>query len=1310
LITNTDFDAIRISISSPELIREWSYGEIVQPETINYRTQKPERGGLFCQKIFGPVKDWECACGKYKGVRYKGIVCDKCGVEVTRAMVRRERMGHIELAAPVVHVWFTRGTPNYLALLVNVTPRKLERVLYYAQYMVTEVDEEARTKALAEIDQQLSATQEEVLQEFSAQQEVIEQEYKDNIANLEKLYTGKLAEETDAKARKALEKKWESDKELLEKSFSQKSKKLRKEVDKEEKERAKLLSTKRARLEGLTLMLTLTERQYDELAEEFGQVFTAKMGAEAVLDVLAHVDLPKLEEELRKEIKQTASKQKRKKSIKRLRVAEALVLSGNDPSWMILQALPVIPPDLRPMVQLDGGRFAASDLNDLYRRVINRNNRLKRLKELNALEVIMRNEKRMLQEAVDALVDNSAHGEKVISRRNRKLKSLSDILKGKQGRFRQNLLGKRVDYSGRSVIVVGPNLRLHQCGLPKKMAVELFRPFILRELLARDFVHTIKAANRMIERMQPEVWDVLDDIIKGYPVLLNRAPTLHRLGIQAFYPVLVEGDAIQLHPLVCMAFNADFDGDQMAVHVPLSEMAKAEARELMLSSHNLLLPADGKAAVGPTRDMLLGSYYMTYIIPGTQGEGKVFSSPDDAKLAYEMRKVALNAEIEVRFNVGQAPVKTSVGRIIFNQIVPPEFGFLNQVMNKKALGILIERTFEEIGMEETAKLVDDIKDTGFKFSTLSGATFAVDDVHIPPEKDALLAKADDVAANIQQQYEDGLISFDESYEHSVDLWMKTTDVITQAMMKGMDPYSSLSMMIDSGARGNIEQMRQMAGMRGLMADPSGRIIDLPIKSNFKEGLTVLEYFISTHGARKGRADTALRTADSGYLTRRMVDVAQNVIVYEEDCGTPDALEISVSKDDADASEHFLERSIGRMAGDSVVDPKSGEVLVAKNEEITEEIAATILASEIKTISIRSVLFCRSHFGVCQRCYGRDMARGIIVQMGEPVGIVAAQAIGEPGTQLTMRTFHAGGVAGGLDITQGLPRVEELFEARTPKGEAPIAEIDGIVSITEENNVRHIVITALDFEQESHPIEAGMEVLVENKSQVKAKDAILKVGRRKIAAGIDGMIKLTKDKVLIVADSKQSLEYTVPRNTRLHIEDGQLVARGQLMIEGSINLKQLLEVSGVETTQRYLVEEVQKIYRSQGVGTNDKHIEIIVRRMLARVKITESGDSEFLPGDLINRFKFDYVKDKLVSQGKVPPEARAVILGITKAALNSGSFLSAASFQETIRVLTKAAVYGLEDRLVGLKENLIIGKLIPAGPYARQDLAIKAASL
>ncbi|HDS11325.1 MAG TPA: DNA-directed RNA polymerase subunit beta', partial [Candidatus Wirthbacteria bacterium] len=1223
-------------------------------------------------------------------------------------IVRRERMGHIELATPVAHIWFVRGTPNYLSLLLGITPRKLERVLYYASYIVVSVDEEKKQAALKSIEEQIKEKENELDAILTDKIQELETEYADILNPLSDQIDA-LAASDDPEANKALG-NLESERQQKQTEYTHATKKIRKELKYELKDFTQKMTEKKNKLNAIVYKQILSEFDYYQLAEDFYDVFEAQMGASAVLEIVSQIDLPELLKTLEKKIKTTGSKQKKKKAVKRLRVVEAFIESGNQVDAMILRVLPVIPPDLRPMVQLDGGRFAASDLNDLYRRVINRNNRLKRLLELGAPEVIMRNEKRMLQEAVDALIDNSMHGDKVVSRRNRKLKSLSDILKGKQGRFRQNLLGKRVDYSGRSVIVVGPELALHQCGLPKKMALELFRPFIIRELLARDYVHTVKAASRMIERKQPEVWDVLEEIVQNYPVLLNRAPTLHRLGIQGFFPVLVEGNAIQIHPLVCTAFNADFDGDQMAVHVPLSRLAKEECRNVILSSKNLLLPASGRAAVGPTRDMLLGCYYLTITKEKAKGEGMVFSSPEEAFLALDLDVIKLHSLIKVRMKSGKL-IETTVGRLIFNQILPEGFSYQNKVMTKKELGLLIEKCFNEKKTDATALFVDRIKNIGFKYSTQSISTIAVDDVHIPVSKKEILSESEHKAELINEQYQEGLITDNERYEHTVNLWIRTTDKVTDQMMKSMDQSSSLSMMINSGARGNIEQMRQMAGMRGLMADPSGKIIDLPIKSNFKEGLSVLEYFISTHGARKGRADTALRTADSGYLTRRMVDVAQNVIIYQEDCGTEDGLWMDVSHGEDGLNEHFVERAVGRIAAAPIANPDTGEILINRNEQITEDIANQIVKSKVEKVFVRSVLMCRSHFGLCQMCYGRNMASGALVELGEPVGIIAAQAIGEPGTQLTMRTFHAGGVAGGVDITQGLPRVEELFEARNPKGESPIAEIDGTVSIWQEEKIKKIRITAVDFEQKSYDLDSDTEVLVENNQKVKNGDALFKLSARKqIKSPISGIIKLTKKSLKVIATDKDFRDYIVPANSRFRVEEGQLVAKGTQMIEGSVNLKNLLAVSGREAVQKYLVDEVQKIYRSQGVTTNDKHIEIIVRRMLSRERVVESGNADLLPGDIVNRFKIERINQIMLEKNKTPATSKPVILGITKASLSSGSFLAAASFQETIRVLTKAAISGMEDRLVGLKENLIIGKLIPAGPYSRQDLSVKTVSL
>lgn len=1123
-----NFDRMRIGLASPEQIRAWSSGEVKKPETINYRTLKPEREGLFCEKIFGPTRDWECHCGKYKRVRYKGIVCDRCGVEVTRSKVRRERLGHIELAAPVSHIWYFKGIPSRMGLLLDMSPRSLEKVLYFVSYIVIDP----------------------------------------------------------------------GDTPLMKKQL-------------------------------------LTETEYREYREKYGNKFHAGMGAEAIKELLEEMNLDELIRELRQELKEVSG-QRKIRAIRRLEVVEAFKKSGNRPEWMIMDVIPVIPPELRPMVQLDGGRFATSDLNDLYRRVINRNNRLKRLLDLGAPDIIVRNEKRMLQEAVDALIDNGRRGRPVTGPGNRPLKSLSDMLKGKQGRFRQNLLGKRVDYSGRSVIVVGPELKLNQCGLPKEMALELFKPFVMKKLVNDGYAHNIKSAKRMVERVRNEVWDVLEEVIKEHPVLLNRAPTLHRLGIQAFEPVLVEGRALQIHPLVCTAYNADFDGDQMAVHVPLSAEAQAEARLLMLSSHNILNPKDGRPVVTPTQDMVLGCYYLTVEKEGAKGEGKAFSSFDEAFMAYQNGDLDLHAQIQVRYN-GQR-INTTVGRLIFNQVIPPEVGFINQVVGKKELGQIVDKCYRALGNEGTARMLDGIKKLGFNYSTKAGITIGITDIQVPPEKHEILAKAEAAVEQIEQQYRRGLITEDERYQKIIGIWNKATDDVTNALLKTLDKFNPVYMMANSGARGNIQQIRQLAGMRGLMADPSGRIIDLPIKANFREGLTVLEYFTSTHGARKGLADTALRTADSGYLTRRLVDVAQDVIVREEDCGTQSGVRVDEIKDGTEVIEKLEERLIGRFAAVDVVDPATGEIIVEHDQEIDEDKAHRIKAAGIQHVEIRSVLACKTRYGVCRKCYGRNLATGHLVEIGEAVGIIAAQSIGEPGTQLTMRTFHTGGVAGD-DITQGLPRVEELFEARKPKGQAVIAEIDGVVKITETK------------------------------------------GRREIE---------------IINDTDEKYSYQIPYGSRLKVRDGQRVEAGDELTEGSVNPHDILKVKGVRGVQTYLLREVQRVYRLQGVDINDKHIEVMIRQMLRKVKVDDPGDTDLLPGGLIDVFDFEDENARVIAEGGEPATARPVLLGITKASLATDSFLSAASFQETTRVLTEAAIKGKVDPLLGLKENVIIGKLIPAG--------------
>ncbi|MDD4558509.1 MAG: DNA-directed RNA polymerase subunit beta' [bacterium] len=1126
-----NFEMLKIGIASPDQVKAWSHGEVKKPETINYRTLKPERDGLFCERIFGPIKDWECHCGKYKRIRFKGVVCDRCGVEVTKAKVRRERMGHIELATPVSHIWYFKGVPSRIALLLDISPRSLEKVLYYASYIVLDA-----------------------------------------------------GERTDLKYKQIL-----------------------------------------------------SETEYREAQERYKNAFQAEMGAVAIKALLSQLDLVTMSKDLRMELKEVSG-QKRIKIIKRLEVVEAFRKSGNRPEWMIMDVIPVIPPEVRPMVQLDGGRFATSDLNDLYRRVINRNNRLKKLLELGAPEVIVRNEKRMLQEAVDGLIDNGRRGRPVTGPNNRPLKSLSDMLKGKQGRFRQNLLGKRVDYSGRSVIVVGPNLKLNQCGLPKEMALELFKPFVMKKLVDNGLAHNIKSAKRMVERAKTEVWDVLDRVIREHPVLLNRAPTLHRLGIQAFEPVMVEGKAIQIHPLVCAAYNADFDGDQMAVHVPLSSSAQAEARLLMMSTSNLLSPADGRPVVSPTQDIVLGCHYLTIRREGVKGEGKAFSSFNEAILAYDNGVVDLHAVIKVKHD-GQL-LETTAGRLLFNEALPPALRYINDVMDKRELGQLVSRCYRLLGPTETVTLVDNMKSLGFKYGTKAGSTISVTDIMVPEAKKQILDSAGQEVDQIEKQYRRGLITADERYQKVIDIWTQATEDVTDATIENMDEYNPVYMMATSGARGNIQQIRQLAGMRGLMADPSGRIIDLPITANFREGLTVLEYFISTHGARKGLADTALRTADSGYLTRRLIDVAQEVIIRIPDCGTTSGIVVKDIKEGQEIIEALRDRVLGRVSLETILHPETGDLILENNKIIDEDAALAIEKAGIKAVKVRSALTCRARSGLCAACYGRDLATGSMVEIGEAVGTIAAQSIGEPGTQLTMRTFHTGGVAlRGEDITQGLPRVEELFEARKPKGLAIVSDINGIVEITETKGVRKIIIKADDGEEKA---------------------------------------------------------YTVPYGARLEVVDGDEVLAGDRLTEGSINPHDVLNIRGIQEVQSYMVREVQSVYRSQGVDINDKHIEVVVRQMLRKVRVEEIGNTDFLPGELVDTFAFEDENDRVLAKGGEPASAKPVLLGITKASLATDSFLSAASFQETTRVLTDASTKGKGDSLIGLKENVIIGKLIPAG--------------
>ena len=1164
------FDAIKIGLASPDKIREWSHGEVLKPETINYRTLKPEKDGLFCERIFGPSKDWECHCGKYKKIRYKGVICDRCGVEVTKSSVRRERMGHIELAAPVSHIWYFKGIPSRMGLMLDLSPRVLEKVLYFANYIVLD-------KGTSEL------------------------QYKQ----------------------------------------------------------------------------VLTEREFQEAREKYGMTFRVGMGAEAVKELLEAIDMEKESEELKRGLKE-ATGQKRARIIKRLEVVEAFRESGNRPEWMIMTVIPVIPPDLRPMVQLDGGRFATSDLNDLYRRIITRNNRLKRLLELGAPDIIVRNEKRMLQEAVDALIDNGRRGRPVTGPGNRALKSLSDMLKGKSGRFRQNLLGKRVDYSGRSVIVVGPELKIYQCGLPKEMAIELFKPFVMKELVANGTSHNIKNAKKMVERLQPEVWDVLEEVIKEHPVMLNRAPTLHRLGIQAFEPILVEGKAIKLHPLVCTAFNADFDGDQMAVHLPLSVEAQAECRFLLLSPNNLLKPSDGGPVAVPSQDMVLGIYYLTQERPGSIGEGKYFKSVNEAILAYENKALTLQTRIKVRMTktmpdgtTKTGTVESTLGRFLFNEILPQDLGFVNRSIpenemklevdfhvGKKQLKQILEKVINTHGATKTAEVLDDIKATGYKFSTRAAMTVSISDMTVPPEKPELIKQAQETVDHITKNYKRGLITEEERYKEVVETWKETDDVLTRKLLDGLDKYNNIFMMADSGARGSDKQIKQLAGMRGLMADTTGHTIELPIKSNFREGLDVLEYFMSAHGARKGMSDTALRTADSGYLTRRLVDVSQDLIIREMDCCEGKEIPgmyVKAFTDGKEEIESLQERITGRFSCETIKN-KDGEILVKANHMITPKRAARIMSEGVdangkpfEQIKIRTILNCKSHVGVCAKCYGSNMATGEPVQVGESVGIIAAQSIGEPGTQLTMRTFHNGGVAGG-DITQGLPRVEELFEARKPKGLAIITEISGVATLKDTKKKREIIVTN--------------------------------------------------------SETGESKTYLIPYGSRIKVQDGVYLDAGDELTEGSVNPHDILRIKGVNAVQDYMLREVQRVYRLQGVEINDKHIEVIVRQMMKKIRIEDNGDTELLPGTMVDILDFEDINEEMIAQGKEPAEGKQVMLGITKASLATNSFLSAASFQETTKVLTEAAIKGKVDPLIGLKENVIIGKLIPAGTGMKRYRNVK----
>jgi len=1274
-----DFDAVRISLASPEQIRSWSYGEVTTPETINYRTLKPERDGLFCERIFGPTKDFECFCGKYKKIRYKGIICDKCGVEVARAKVRRERMGHIELACPVSHIWFAKGVPSRLGLLLDLSPRSLDRVLYFSHYIITSINEEARQNVIKKLEDDLN-------KEIATRQADLDE----RIAGLEN--NGASVEDINQ-----LRSKFVDDEALLRDEASSGIERIR----------------------DIHVKELLAENQFAELKQKYGDVFEAGMGAEAILKITRAIILDQMRNELIQETF-SASGQRRKKASKQLQVVEAFRRSGNKPEWMILTVLPVLPPDLRPMVQLDGGRFATSDLNDLYRRVINRNNRLRHLMDIGAPEIIVRNEKRMLQEAVDSLIDNGRRGRAVSVSGNHKLKSLSDMLRGKQGRFRQNLLGKRVDYSGRSVIVVGPELKLHQCGLPRRMALELFKPFVMRYLVQKDLAHNIKSARRLVERARPEVYDILEEVIKERPVLLNRAPTLHRLSVQAFEAVPIDGSAIQIHPLVCSAFNADFDGDQMAVHVPLSKEAVNEARQLMLSIHNMLLPSSGDPVVTPTLDMVLGSYYLTTIRAGSRGEGRIFGNFEEARLAYELGVVDLRAEIEVRDKNNQR-IKTSVGRIIFNEALPEKIGYVNRVVDKSGLKQIVADCYKVLSNEGTADVLDSIKRLGFHYATISGITIAANDIEVPTAKPELIKDAETKALNIENQFRQGLIDEDERYNGVVEVWTEVTDRLTDVLTQSMDRTSGLFMMSTSGAKVNISQIKQMAGMRGLMTNPSGRIIDFPIKSSLREGLSVLEYFISTHGARKGLADTALRTSGSGYLTRRLIDVAQDVITREEDCSTTDGLWITDSPEKS-LLPPLTKRIVGRLAAVDVLNQQTGEVIVSRNEEIDEAIAAAITAAGISKVYVRSPLTCHSRWGVCQKCYGRDLARGRLVEPNTAVGIIAAQSIGEPGTQLTLRTFHTGGII-GLDITTGLPRVEELFEARTPKAQALIAEISGTAEVIQDEEGRRIKISNSETLTDEYNLPPNWQLMVDHGQSIESgtilASEVPEPGKKhdtseitptvpSIIAQRGGEVSVGEGKLYIKYEEREEREYVLPVNAQLRIRNGDRIETGMQLTEGALNPQDLMRIMGRNAVQQYLVEEVQKVYRSQGVNINDKHIETIARQMLTQVRITSSGDTKLVPGELVDRFHYQDSNAKVLAEGGEPATAVPILLGITRASLNTDSWLAAASFQETTRVLTEASVSGRIDKLIGLKENVIIGKLIPAHNPIHDDGETKAA--
>ncbi len=1258
----TGFNAIRLKLASPEEILSWSHGEVKKPETINYRTQRPEKDGLFSERIFGPTKDWECYCGKYKRIRYKGIVCDKCGVEVTRSIVRRDRMAHIELAAPVSHIWFLRGVPSKVGLLLDLSAKNLEKVVYFASYLITEVDKSAKRGALKELES-----------EFKSKKGEISAKYKKLASELKQLVVKAKGEANVGKR-------------LTE---------LYKEKDKELKKLNKLFSQEKKELEEIEKLSVISELKYRELSLKYGHVFKAGIGAEAVKKVLSEIDLKKLCVALEKKLIDAPS-QLRKKIKRQIKLVRCLIKVGIRPENTILTVLPIIPPDLRPMVQLDGGRYAASDLNDLYRRVINRNNRLKRLIELNAPEVICRNEKRMLQEAVDALLDNSSRSGKVTAAstgQKRLLKSLADMLKGKQGRFRQNLLGKRVDYSGRSVIVIGANLGLDECGIPQTMALELFKPFVINRLIKNEYAHNVRSAGKLIEDGRPEVWDELEEIIKDKYVLLNRAPTLHRLGIQAFKPVLIEGKAIQIHPMVCSAFNADFDGDQMAVHVPLTDAAQKEAREIMASTRNLLKPATGVPITTPSQDIVLGCYYISNIRDGLKGDNKAFSDMEEAVLAYENNLIDVKSRVRVR--IDKELVETCVGRIIINNILPKDFGFRNEIFDKKILRELIGECLEKHGQERTVELIDNMKSIGFEYLGRSGLSWGMNDLALPKEKKKLIEEATSKVEGIRQQYRSGLLTDHERYVKIIEIWANVKDRITDVTVKAIDKHSPVYAMVESGARGSWQQIVQMMGMRGLMAAPSGKTIELPVKNSFKEGLGVLEYFISTHGARKGLTDTALRTANAGYLTRRLIDVSQDMIIQEEDCDDEKGIVVT-KKEGEEMNETIADRILGRSLAENIKD-KDGKIIMKKGDLIDKEKLAIIDKLDPDEIRIFSVLTCRLERGICKKCYGWDLGSNRIARPGQAVGIIAAQSIGEPGTQLTMRTFHTGGVASEGDITQGLPRVEELLEARGIKKPAIFAEIDGIASIEEDKDKKVLRIIAQNVENDVYKVSKGDKVKVKDDQKVKKRAILLtSASGEKVKAKAGGFVKVKGNKIEVVREGNVEKEYILSSSVVLWVKNKDLVARGQQLTEGSLDLQHLFKVCGQQAVQKYILKEVQYIYSSQGQDVDDKHVELIIKQMLNWIRVKKSGNSDFIPGDVMNRIKFLRTCEQLKKEGKELPEGDDLLLGITKASLSTDSFLSAASFQETARVLINASITGQIDDLKGLKESVIIGKLIPAG--------------